>query len=214
MLIETEKCENYIASLKLERIYIPTCNNSNFNFQIDNEEMLVVNNKEKLHTCNSGLTINVSIVNDLVSDCGPEAENEYLLKALVAGKYSPCVNKWQIPCIEGHPRCYNISEICQHQFNENNHLIPCRTGEHLQNCKMFECNIMFRYPSYYCIPWTYICNGKRDCPHGHDELHCSHFSNHFFKTNNQAICIHLSEICDGKVDCLQGHDEYFCSLKH
>ena len=29
---------------------------------------------------------------------------------------------------------------------------------------------MFKCPGYHCIPWSYVCDGKWDCPHGYDEL--------------------------------------------
>ena len=69
----------------------------------------------------------------------------------------------------GHPKCYEISEICNYKLDSMNHLHPCRNGEHLQNCRMFECNMMYKCPRYHCIPWYYICDGKWDCPGGYDE---------------------------------------------
>ena len=53
---------------------------------------------------------------------------------------TPCANSNQIPCLNGHPKCYNISEICSYKLNKNCHLIPCRNGAHLDNCKGFNCN--------------------------------------------------------------------------
>ena len=102
--------------------------------------------------CNHGMNISLAMVNDLVPDCGFEAEDEYLIKNLVSGNISHCSNKSKVPCRQGHPRCYDISEVCQYKLDKNMHLIPCRTGEDLQHCKKFECNMMFRCPVYYCIP--------------------------------------------------------------
>ena len=32
-----------------------------------------------------------------------------------------------------------------------------------------ECNLNFKCQRYYCIPWSYLCDGKWDCPDGQDE---------------------------------------------
>ena len=105
--------------------------------------------------CNKNINISSLLVNDLVSDCGPEAD-EHLLKSIATGNRSHCINKNQIPCRKGHTRCFNISEIRTYQLNHLKHLIPCRT-EHLENCRKFECNMMFKCPGYYCIPWSRLC---------------------------------------------------------
>ena len=163
---------------------------------------------------NASQIIPLSMVNDLVSDCGSKAEDEYWLKVHTVVKILHCTDKWQIPCREGHPKCYNISDICQYKFNEYKHLTPCRTGEHLQNCRNFKCNMKFKCPGYYCIPWSYTCNGQWDCPHGYDENFCSQnrICPNLFKCKQHTICIHLIDICNSKIDCPQGDDELFCPL--
>ena len=102
--------------------------------------------------CNKNVNISLLLVNDLVSDCGPETNDEHILKSIATGNRSYCINKNQIPCRKGHTKCFDISEICSYQLNHLKHLIPCRTGEHLENCMKFECNMMFKCPGYYCIP--------------------------------------------------------------
>ena len=66
-------------------------------------------------------------------------------------------------CRKGHSKCFNISDIYRYRLDSKNNLISCRTGGHIQNCEEFNCS------SSYCIPWSYVCNGKWDCPHGDDE---------------------------------------------
>ena len=86
-------------------------------------------------------------------------------------------------------------------------MIPCRNGGHLENCGNFECNMMFKCPDYYCIPWTYVCDGKWDCPFGQDELNntvstVGKMCQEMYKcTNEQHTCISIGNICDGQIDC-------------
>ena len=86
-------------------------------------------------TCEDGTMINMIMVNDFVTDCGPNAEDENILhiihKRITNYK---CDLKYQIPCREGHNKCYNVSEICAFKINKVKLLSPCRTAEHLKNC--------------------------------------------------------------------------------
>ena len=126
--------------------------------------------REQVVQCNNGLQINKLLVNDLVVDCRSEAEDEFLLiNILRLGLYLKCPQPYQVPCQKGNSRCYNISEICTFRLNGLNILKSCRTGEHLQSCATFECNMMLKCPMYYCIPWSYVCDGKWDCPEEYDE---------------------------------------------
>ena len=170
----------------------------------------------KTYNCTYGLVINLSLVNDLVPDCGPDAEDEELLKQVKQNKQYTCFDKNQIPCRIGHPRCFNISDICTYRLDENNHLIPCRTGEHLQTCIGFECNMLFKCPSSHCIPWGYVCDSKWDCPGGLDELKhvcgSQRKCHNMYKCTQSQICIHLNDICNGIADCPYKEDEQYCSL--
>ena len=115
-----------------------------------------------------------------------------------------------LQCSTNNPTLHKISDICSFKLNKENQLVPCRYGDHLQNCKLFECNMMFKCPGYYCIHWNYICDGKWDCPGGYDEsnecgLHrlCSKL----FKCRDSMMCIHSGDTCDDKIDCPFGDDE-------
>ena len=111
-----------------------------------------------------------SLINDLVADFGHEPLDEMeLVSLLLFNNKKSCYHPSELPCIEGHSKCYNITDICTYQLNLNGHLFPCRNGNHLQNCKKFECNLMFKCTSSFCIPWSYINDGKWDCPNGEDE---------------------------------------------
>ena len=74
-------------------------------------------------------------------------------------------------------------------------------------------------PGYYCVPWAYVCDGKRDCLSCYDEYPeqtCGQFRicSHMFKCKNSQSCIHLGDVCGGQNDCHSGDDEYLCSLKN
>ena len=94
----------------------------------------------------------------------------FLVELLKLSKYTGCYLPSQIPCKYGHPRCYNISEICVYKLDFNGYIVPCRTGSHLGNCEEFQCNTFYKCPGYYCVRWSYVCDGKWDCPYGYDVM--------------------------------------------
>ena len=128
----------------------------------------------------------------------------------------PC-RPYEIPCMDS-TTCFNIKSICLFELDTENEMIPCKTGDHLQNCVKFECNILYKCPGYYCIPWSYVCDAKWDCPHGEDETNndaCigEKVCYNIYKCRDVVKCIHLSNVCDGKLDCPKDDDEMFCDLK-
>ena len=124
-----------------------------------------------------------------------------------------------IPCKAGHSKCYYISDICTYKLNIHNHLIPCRNGGHLQNCKRFKCNLMFKCISSYCVHWSVVCDVKWDCSEGDDELDnpvCTHqlICVHMYMCRMTLHrCLHLGNVCNGNRDCPFADDEMFCALK-
>ena len=119
--------------------------------------------------CTNGDIVDMILVDDLVPDCKGAEDERKLQNLLVSGKIYECPQPHQIPCRKGHSRCFNINDICVYRLNKYKHIVPCRTGEHMEECKTFECNKKFKFPGYYCIPFAYICDGKWDCPNGVDE---------------------------------------------
>ena len=125
--------------------------------------------------------------------------------------------KAKLPCNLGNSQCFSIFEICSYKINSQHKIYPCENGRHLEHCTEFECNMMFKCPGYYCIPWGYICDGKWDCPEGYDEL-ILHKCNsrrqclNMFKCRNCQICIHFGDVCDGTTNCPFGDDEHLCGL--
>ena len=152
----------------------------------------------------------VDISGDLEHDNGSNA-------MLLVNSMFSCEDPNQLLCRHGQTDCFHISDICKYTLNINYYLVPCSTGEHIEDCKYFECNLMVKCPKSYCIPWNYICDGKRDCPRGFDELEnfqCVQYMEckHLFKCKYRNNCIYLSNVCDGNVDCVLGEDELFCKI--
>ena len=139
--------------------------------------------------------------------------DEYIIKLSMNDTYST----GQLKCKEGQEKYYDFSDICVYKLTYLNILIPCSDGAHIQECNKFECNMQYKCPGYYCIPWSYVCDGKWDCPHGLDELkkycketkHCPNM----FKCRNSSICIHVGNVCDNQNNCPLDDDEYLCSLQ-
>ena len=166
--------------------------------------------------CINGKKISLELLNDLVADFGPQEEDEFLFKSLATGIKFLCSESKQLPCMEGHNKCYDIFEICTYKLSTVHHLLPCRTGQHLQNYKAFKCNAKYKCPDYYCISWAYVCDGKWDCPHGCDENlnYCgtTDLCLHKFICRNSQICIHILDVCNNEIDCQYGDDEFICTL--
>ncbi len=173
----------------------------------------------KIFQCKNTKHIPMALVDDLIEDCMAEGDDEKILKSMLQKKaYHICALQSQIPCREGHSRCFNVSEICQYRLNSIGHLFPCRTGEHMHNCTHFECNKMFKCYKSHCIPWEYTCNGRWDCIDGLDEsvkqvCGSTRLCKHLYLCKSSQICIHLDTVCDNQVNCPHGEDEELCDLK-
>lgn len=63
-----------------------------------------------------------------------------------------------------------------------------------------------------CIPLSWKCDGRTQCPQGNDEYAChqSFCKNNEFQCVQQDTCIPLSWRCDGKSDCFNDEDEKLC----
>ncbi len=213
----TTLCKNIISENQTRE-----CSPLFYNTHDGRCEMLTDNDamKQKMEThplqCTTGTPIPRDLVNDLVVDCFPDGEDEpHLMSLVLDDDYFPCAEPGEIPCREGHTKCYNVSEICKYNLNSAGYLIPCRTGEHLQECKHFECITMFKCPMFYCIPWHYVCNSKWDCPKGVDENvgQCGRrICSHLLKCKRHQVCIHFDHVCDGIPHCPLADDETLCKL--
>ncbi len=157
---------------------------------------------------------------DLILDVSENVDEEHTLKMLLQGWPSKCKLSLELPCREGHTKCFNMSDICVFSYDAFGHLFPCRNGGHLENCISFSCSIKFKCEESYCVPWTYVHDGKHDCPQGEDELvlhssvdeapNCAQM----FLCQTIKRCILLASVCDEIFDCPLQDDEYLCQLKN
>lgn len=126
-----------------------------------------------------------------------------------------CTNPSQIPCLLGQAQCYDITDICIYRLNSVGLIYPCRTGSHIQDCKIFQCHSHFKCVGYYCVPWQYVCDAKWDCPFGAEEqVNCTNPGGcaQRFKCHKSNICLSIANICDSHIDCPFHDDEMLCAL--
>lgn len=174
----------------------------------------------KTFMCKSGTILNSIFQDDLVADCGGEAEDEPILLSLLKHhKEAPCKPPAEISCKEGHTKCYNTTDICSYKLDRWDQLAPCRNGGHLEQCDKFQCNMMFKCHKSFCLPWSYVCDGKWDCAFGDEEMPtevCQHGGKceFMYKCMNLTKCVHLGTICDDTLNCPFGDDELLCDLKN
>lgn len=168
-------------------------------------------------TCSDGVQIAKDLMNDLASDCSSGDDEEILKHQMKTQMGKQCDDKSTLPCKLGHPKCFEFVDLCVFKLNKFGHLTPCRNGGHLESCGIFECNMMFKCPHHYCIPWEYVCDGKWDCPLGTEESDScqpSHVCIGMFKCHgNMNICLHVGNLCDGESNCPGGNDEFLCELQ-
>ncbi len=135
----------------------------------------------------------------------------------VVQQKSSCKSMGAFSCKGSLRLCFYFYDVCVYKLH-NNLLTPCPLGTHMQYCKNFECNIMFKCPESYCIPWKYVCDNVWDCQQGEEEsvVHCDSeqrcqgmFRCLIYHTTQ--LCIHLGNVCDQEEDCPYG-EETFCVL--
>ena len=136
-----------------------------------------------------------------------------LIKILqLTRKIDRCYEKDMIECIPWTGICYFKEDECQYILdNTHQNLIICFNGKHLENCTTYTCTSSQKCPNSYCIPFSYICDGKWDCWDGSDENNCKFRTcEGLFKCKGTSICISPKVVCDHYSDCPLQDDEIFC----
>ncbi len=170
-----------------------------------------------LFLCSNASYINFYKVNDLMPDCLAAEDEPELLALLRNNNQKSCENHSQLPCAEGHSKCFEIEDICIFDLDTDGGLYPCKNGAHVENCEEILCNKKFKCEKSYCIPWQFVCNSQWDCPDGSDE-NIFHFCNKeqcismYLCKNREHMCIPLSNVCDNFADCPSSDDEVLCDL--
>ena len=113
-----------------------------------------------------------------------------------------------ISCFPGHSICFRMNELCLYDSNNFGHILYCRDGAQLRNCRHIQCTNTFKCPLSYCIPLRKVCDGIYDCYNGEDEYNChNNICPGYLKCRDVEFCIHPAEVCDGYNHCPHGDDE-------
>ena len=164
--------------------------------------------------CSSSLCIDVQLVNDLIPDCIDADDESHSLSIKYEGVHFRCNCVQQIPCVPGHSKCFAMENICVYDRNDLGHILYCRDGSHLRNCRYIKCTNTFKCPQSYCIPIRKVCDSIRDCLNGEDEINChNNICSGYLKCTGVEYCIHPIEVCDGYSHCPQGDDEEICDIQ-
>ena len=165
-----------------------------------------------LYSCNdSTVFLPEVLINDIIFDC-PLGDDEPELLHGFSEQIYRCPEPYMYECYPGHIKCFTQGQKCQYSLSRKwQILLYCRNGKHLQGCRHIKCELKFKCPENYCIPYQYVCDGKWDCWNGADEINCQNYSCvSFFKCKYSKICIHTKTICDGVENCPFGDDELLC----
>ena len=140
-------------------------------------------------------------------------ENQKHTREFHANKNQMQEDSVMFSCSDDGDEFYFFYQSCLFGTSENETLLFCSNGIHLQNCEFFQCVGQFKCPKSYCIGFSSVCDNKWDCLHGIDETNCETFNcSTLFKCKNSRKCIHLLDVCDGVYHCALKDDEIMCDL--
>ena len=116
-----------------------------------------------------------------------------------------------VRCGEDYSAFIDVSSMCILLYDHYGLIMGCANGWHLQNCSEFLCIGYFKCTDSYCIPVSYICDGKNDCANREDEIACEKYiCPGLYRCKGTTLCISQSKVCDSKFDCPGNDDEDYC----
>ena len=161
-----------------------------------------------LFICNRSKCVTREMLNDSVIDCtGPEGPIDETL-----GGLEPFECEAPNRSTKWAPKCVLARDL----FGK---VVGCRDFRHLSRCVNFTCPegyVKCPKPHVFCIPLSFVNDGKKECARGEDEGQnpLPNLRNYFkckpWKERDQAAP--LSAVCDGRRDCDDGEDELDCGL--
>ena len=169
-----------------------------------------MNSKENKRDDN--IAVDSDVENNVVAEC-------HAVGFMLNQTKVPCHVPGMLSCGYGQTQCHSIFSICIYELNKFKNLVPCRSGSHLQSCDQFQCNMHFKCPNFYCVPWSYVCDTVWDCLHGSDENeehNCgeSRLCKQMLKCRKSQICVHIGDMCNDVPNCPENDDELLCELLH
>ncbi|RWS28770.1 G-protein coupled receptor GRL101-like protein, partial [Leptotrombidium deliense] len=181
-------------------------------------------NKEKTFQCYVGTCIPKYAVCDKHRDCpGKLIEDERSSWCNITNRPFQEYQSWEtllnstpsgskFTCQSGH--IIDSKYRCIYETDEYGYQIGCRDVTHLRGCEKYKCHSGYvKCPDSYCIPPSYLCDGKYDCVGGADEVHCGkHTCPGRYRCLNSTSCILLRQLCDNRRNCQLGDDEWFCDV--
>ncbi|XP_071128650.1 G-protein coupled receptor GRL101-like [Mytilus edulis] len=122
------------------------------------------------------------------------------------------VSRSQSLCSDG--KLYNYTDHCIMRVNERSDVNGCRDMTHLQHCETEICQPGFyKCKKGHCISSRLLCDGKKHCMHGDDELFCANLTcPGLYRCQQSTTCLLFNEICDNIKQCPQGDDEVGCDV--
>ena len=103
---------------------------------------------------------------------------------------------------DNRPECFNMEDECVSTCGPLPKYCSQRTPSGLYTC-----------PEGRILPGRLVCNGRKDCQSGFDELNCI---NRFYckKPGEHVVSVHRDEVCDFVKHCDDASDEMNCTLTH
>ncbi|CAG2192076.1 unnamed protein product [Mytilus edulis] len=122
------------------------------------------------------------------------------------------VSSSQSLCSDG--KLYNYTDHCIMRVNERNDVNGCRDMTHLQQCEKEICQPgFFKCKEGHCISSSLLCDGRKHCTHGDDELFCGNLTcPGLYRCQQSTTCLLFDEVCDNIRQCPHGDDEVGCDV--